>query len=73
MKFGVDAPWYDDPVERLAFNLYAMDKQREMDLANAVQDYLNGDEDLDYLRDKYNLTDKEYELLLDELNDRNVL
>jgi len=73
MKFGVDAPWYDDPVERMAFNLYAMDKQREMDLANAIQDYLDGDEDLDYLRDKYDLTDEEYGLLLDELNDRNVL
>ena len=28
MKFGVDAPWYDDPVERMAFNLYAMDMER---------------------------------------------
>ena len=25
MKFGIDPPWYDDPVERLAFNLYAID------------------------------------------------
>ena len=25
MKFGIDPPWYDNPVERLAFNLYAMD------------------------------------------------
>lgn len=24
MKIGVDAPWYNDPVERVAFNLYAM-------------------------------------------------
>ena len=24
MKFGVDAPWYDDPVEKTAFNLYAI-------------------------------------------------
>ena len=23
-KFGIDAPWYDGPVERTAFNLYAM-------------------------------------------------
>ena len=25
MKFGVDAPWYQDDVECLAFNLYAID------------------------------------------------
>ena len=29
MKLGIDAPWYDDPVETMAFNLYAMEKEDE--------------------------------------------
>ena len=24
MEFGVDPPWYNDPIERLAFNLFAI-------------------------------------------------
>lgn len=24
MTFGVDPPWYNDPIERMAFNLFAM-------------------------------------------------
>lgn len=34
MKIGIDPPWYDNPVERTAFNLYAMNetyKQAEID------------------------------------------
>ena len=33
MKFGVDPPWYDNPVERMAFNLYAMDCERLNEIA----------------------------------------
>ena len=29
MKFGVDPPWYDNPVERMAFNLFAMSIEEE--------------------------------------------
>ena len=36
MKFGIDAPWYDDPVERMAFNLYALDISRLDDIATEV-------------------------------------
>ena len=37
MKWGIDAPWYDDPVERFAFNGYAM----EQSLIDNVVDYIN--------------------------------
>lgn len=30
MKIGIDAPWYQDDVERLAFNLYAIDCEEKM-------------------------------------------
>ena len=36
MKFGIDAPWYDDSVERMAFNLYAMDISRLDDIADEI-------------------------------------
>ena len=29
MKFGVDPPWYNDPIERMAFNLFAMSIEEE--------------------------------------------
>lgn len=29
MKFGVDPPWYDNPIERMAFNLFAMSIEEE--------------------------------------------
>jgi hypothetical protein len=37
MKWGIDAPWYNDPVERFAFNGYAM----EQSLVDNVIDYIN--------------------------------
>ena len=43
MKFGVDAPWYDDPVERVAFNGYAMEQSLLEDLA----DYINENDESD--------------------------
>ena len=39
MKFGIDAPWYNDPVERLAFNAYAMHEQEKMDVINYINEY----------------------------------
>ncbi len=29
MKIGIDPPWYDDPIERMAFNLFAMSIEEE--------------------------------------------
>lgn len=46
MKFGIDAPWYNDPVERLAFNGYAM----EQSLLDDVVNYIN-EHDCDDLRE----------------------
>ena len=31
MKFGVDPPWYNDPIERMAFNLFAMSIEEEQE------------------------------------------
>ena len=29
MKFGVDPPWYNDSIGRMAFNLFAMSVEEE--------------------------------------------
>ena len=34
MKFGVDPPWYNDPIERMAFNLFAMNIEEEREKNN---------------------------------------
>ncbi len=62
MKFGVDAPWYQDNVERVAFNLYAMDCERLNEIVEdvkrlqytSVEDIVEGygiksDYELDYI------------------------
>lgn len=36
MKFGVDAPWYDDPVEKLAYNLYALNCEEVERIAREI-------------------------------------
>lgn len=60
MKFGVDAPWYDDPVERVAFNLYAMDLSRLDDIASEIVSQYGGQSITDDdIRDLYNLNDDE--------------
>ena len=38
MKFGVDAPWYDDPIERMAFNLYAMNMEHVNDVIKEARE-----------------------------------
>ena len=43
MKFGVDAPWYQDSVERVAFNLYAMDCERLNAIAEEIMTTYAGD------------------------------
>ena len=65
MKFGIDAPWYDDPVERVAFNLYAMDLSRLDNIAAEIISLYGGqsitDEDI---KDAYSLSDEELEYVL---------
>lgn len=62
MKIGIDAPWYKDPVERVAFNLYAMEQDN---LRAIAQDILmnHPDEDLDDLREEYELNDLETKMV----------
>lgn len=31
MKFGVDPPWYNDPIEHMAFNLFAISIEEEQE------------------------------------------
>lgn len=31
MKFGVEPPWYNDPIEFMAFNLFAMSIEEEQE------------------------------------------
>ena len=60
MKFGVDAPWYNDAVERVAFNLYAMDLSRLDDIASEIVSQYGGQSITDDdIRDLYNLNDDE--------------
>ena len=34
MKFGVDPPWHNDSIERMAFNLFAMSIEEEREKNN---------------------------------------
>lgn len=36
MKFGIDQPWYDNSVERVAFNLYSMHQSELDDAINKI-------------------------------------
>lgn len=46
-KFGVDPPWHgDSPIERMAFNLYAMEKEGYF----SEDDDENSDEERDMKR-----------------------
>lgn len=29
MKIGIDPPWYDNPIERTAFNLFLMEEEEQ--------------------------------------------
>ena len=64
-KFGIDAPWYDDPVERVAFNLYAMDMSRLDDIAAEIINRYGGESITDDdIRDMYSLNDNELEYVI---------
>ena len=53
MKFGIDPPWYDDKVERTAFNLYAMNYS---ELDEIVERIKYGEDEIE----DYDLTKEEY-------------
>ena len=61
MKIGVDAPWYDDPVERMAFNLYAMECQNLDDIAENISNYDPRSRNWDAIQQEYELSDGELE------------
>ena len=65
MKFGIDPPWYDDPVERFAFNLYAADCSSRADKINAyINDIIAGNYDIVL---EFTPTDKELQYIIDRL------
>ena len=67
MKFGVDAPWYDDPVERMAFNLYAMDISRLDDIATEV--IYSGENLSDWeIAEMYGLEEEELVYVMSKIN-----
>lgn len=71
MKFGVDAPWYQDSVERVAFNLYAMDCERLNAIAREIMETYAGDiVDLDDLKPVYGLNDREVEYIYKYIDER---
>ena len=71
MKFGVDAPWYQDSVERVAFNLYAMDCERLNAIAEEIMTTYAGDiVDIDDLKPVYGLNDSEAEYVYHYINER---
>jgi hypothetical protein len=67
MKFGVDAPWYDDPVERMAFNLYAMDISRLDDIATEI--IYSGEQYSDWeIAEMYGLEEEELIYVMSKIN-----
>lgn len=38
MKFGVDPPWYNDSIECMAFNLFAMSIEEEREKNDEEED-----------------------------------
>lgn len=72
MKIGIDAPWYNDPVERTAFNLYAMNCDKLDSIAKDVVRNFGSDaegveiEDIKY---SFNLNDEDAEYVYDRIQE----
>lgn len=65
MKFGIDPPWYDNSIERVAFNLYAMDQESRTDkIENYIHKIIAGDYDAVL---GFNPTDRELHYIIEEL------
>lgn len=72
MKFGIDAPWYDDPVERTAFNLYAMNcTELDKIAANIVRDFGDDAEgvEVEDIKYSFNLNDEDSEYVYDRIQE----
>jgi len=66
MKFGIDAPWYDDPAERMAFNLYAMQHEELDALADKIANIENPN--WEGIKEYYNLSSYEMNYLQNKIN-----
>ena len=73
MKFGVDAPWYNDPVERTAFNLYAMNCDKLEAIARQIASTFSPDEidglDVEDISYSFDLSDEDAEYVYDMLQE----
>ena len=72
MKFGIDPPWYDDPVERIAFNLYAMNYEELNKIArNIVRDFGSDAEgvEIEDIKYSFNLNDEDAEYVYDRIQE----
>ncbi len=72
MKIGVDAPWYNDPVERTAFNLYAMNIEELDSIARDIVHNFGYDVDgidIEDIKYSYNLNDEDAEYVYDRIQE----
>ena len=64
--FGITPPFYRDPVETMAFNLYAMDESRKSELRNLAY-LLVTSSNLATETINFNLTQSEWQYVKDEI------
>lgn len=72
MKFGIDTPWYDDPVERTAFNLYAMNcDQLDTIAKNIIHNFGSDAEgvEIEDIKYSFNLNDEDAEYVYDRIQE----
>ncbi len=72
MKFGVDAPWYNDPVERTAFNLYAMNCTKIEKIAKEIVanfPYEVEGIEIEDIKYSYNVSDEDAEAIYDRIQE----
>ena len=72
MKIGIDAPWYNDPVERTAFNLYAMNIEELNSIAKDIVHNFGYDVDgidIEDIKYSYNLNDEDAEYVYDRIQE----
>lgn len=68
MKFGIDAPWYDNNIERVAFNVYAMHTSNLDEIVNwVIENEIDEDTLQNVLKD---YSDEDIAYVLNELEDR---
>ena len=72
MKIGIDAPWYNDPVERTAFNLYAMNIEELDSIARDIVHNFGYDVDgidIEDIKYSYNLNNEDAEYVYDRIQE----